>query len=129
MQNSTYMIAISLAIFYRIIISARTTDNIVNENDNWFIFYSAFSYWNKMPLDLDGHVSTLVLSFILKSQSLSETPLIVTPVFIIGVYQQKKLYFMICDWNNPPPIKKCLLNSPILFDMVIYLPPMLQIPK
>lgn len=44
-----------------------------------------------MPLDLDGHVSTLVLSFILKSQSLSETPLIVTPVFIIGVYQQKKL--------------------------------------
>lgn len=106
MQNSTYMIAISIAIFYRIIISARTTDNIVNENDNWFIFYSAFSYWNKMPLDLDGHVSTLVLSFILKSQSLSETPLVVTPVFIIGVYQQKKLYFMICDWNNPPPYKK-----------------------
>lgn len=59
MQNSTYMIAINIAIFYRIIISARTTDNIFNENDNWFIFYSAFSYWNKMPLDLDGHVSTL----------------------------------------------------------------------
>lgn len=111
MQNSTYMIAISLAIFYRIIISARTTDNIVNENDNWFIFYSAFSYWNKMPLDLDGHVSTLVLSFILKSQSLSETPLIVTPVFIIGVYQQKKLYFMICDWNNPPPPNKKMFTK------------------
>lgn len=43
-----------------------------------------------MPLDLDGHVSTLVLSFILKSQSLSETPLIVTPVFIIGVFPTEK---------------------------------------
>lgn len=59
MKNITYMIAISTTIFYCIIISARTTDNIFNENDNWFIFYSAFSYWNKMPLDLDGHVSTL----------------------------------------------------------------------
>lgn len=59
MKNITFMIAISTTIFYCIIISARTTDNIFNENDNWFIFYSAFSYWNKMPLDLDGHVSTL----------------------------------------------------------------------
>lgn len=60
------MIVISLVIFYCIIILVWIIDNIVNENDNWFIFYLVFLYWNKMLLDFDGYVSILVLSFILK---------------------------------------------------------------